>query len=145
VYVSRLRMLHSVTEVTVSNFSSSIIFLYYQDFTKAIFFFEKILKLDLVMDQGFARVYRAGGDSFLGCVQKREGSIESSNRGGALISLNVDNVDKEYLRFKEFDLPYISDLKIIEQIPLKSFFFKDYEGYDFEIQEFLKKEDKEMF
>lgn len=126
-------------------YSSSITFLYYKNFEKAKLFFEEILGLELVMDQGFAKVYRSSETSFVGCVKKTEGSIDSTNRGGTLISLCTDNVEEEYNRVKQYRLPYISELEVIERIPLKSFFFKDFEGYDFEIQEFLKKEDKELF
>ncbi len=127
------------------NFTSGITFLYYTDFEKAVYFFEKVLQLKLVMDQGFARVYQIQNQSYLGCVKKQEGSISSDNKGGALISINTTDVDQAYHHVTKFDLPYISERKIIESIPLKSFFFKDFEGYDFEIQEFLKEEDKNRF
>lgn len=129
----------------MNKYSSSITFLYYKDFEKAKSFYEDILKLELVMDQGFAVVYKINDSSFVGAVASNEGSIDSSNKGGTLISLTVSNVEELYADFKDYDLPYISELKVIERIPLKSFFFKDFEGYDFEIQEFIKKEDKELF
>lgn len=129
----------------MSRYSSTITFLYYNDFDKAKMFYRDILKLELVMDQGFALVYKINDHSFIGCVKKQEGSIDATNKGGALISLTVDNVDKVYKEFLEYKLPYISGCKVIDKIPLKSFFFKDFEGYDFEIQEFIKKEDKELF
>lgn len=129
----------------MSHYSSAITFLYYEDYDKAKEFYEDILKLELVMDQGFAAVYKINENSFIGCVKKQEGSIDGSNKGGALISLTVDNVDELYPIFQTYNLPFISKLKVIERIPLKSFFFKDFEGYDFEIQEFIKKEDKELF
>ncbi len=127
------------------NYTSSINFLYYRNFEKAIIFFEDVLRLELVMDQGFARVYKIAGDSFIGCVRKSEGSIDSSNKGGTLVSINTTNVEAEYQHVCKFKLPYLSEIKLIDKIPLKSFFFKDFEGYDFEIQEFLKKSDKELF
>ncbi|AIO18559.1 Glyoxalase-like domain protein [Candidatus Izimaplasma bacterium HR1] len=129
----------------MKKYSSLITFLYYKDFQKAKMVYEDILELELVMDQGFAKVYKINDNAFVGCVKKHEGSIDSTNRGGALISLTVDDVEDLYNQFKGYDLPYISELSIIERIPLKSFFFKDFEGYDFEIQEFIKKEDKELF
>ncbi len=129
----------------MNNYTSAMTFLYYKDFDKAIYFFEEVLRLKLVMDQGFARVYQVAKNSFLGCVKKEEGSITSENKGGALVSLNTSDVNSDFEHVSKFDLPYISEVKLIEQIPLRSFFFKDYEGYDFEIQEFVKKEDKDFF
>ena len=129
----------------MNKYSSQITFLYYDDMEKANLFFETILGLELVMDQGFAKVYETTNNSFIGSVEKREGSIDSSNKGGALFSLTVDDVIPYYEHIKKFDLPYLSEVEVIDNIPLKSFFFKDFEGYDFEIQEFLKKSDKELF
>jgi catechol 2,3-dioxygenase-like lactoylglutathione lyase family enzyme len=129
----------------MNRYSSLVTFLYYSDYEKAKSFYSDILQLELVMDQGFATVYKITDSSFVGCVKKQEGSIDSSNKGGTLISLTVPNSEELYKEFKTYNLPYLSDLKVIERIPLKSFFFKDYEGYDFEIQEFIKKEDKELF
>lgn len=129
----------------MSRYSSSITFLYYKEFELAKSFFQEVLKLEKIMDQGFACVYKINDKAFIGCVKKKEGSIDSSNKGGALVSLTVDDVETLYNEFQKYNLPYLSDLSIIERIPLKSFFFKDYEGYDYEIQEFIKKEDKELF
>lgn len=128
-----------------NSYTSAITFLYYKNFEKAVFFFEKVLKLDLVMDQGFARIYLIAGNSFLGMVKQDEGSISALNRGGALISLNTHDVELEYARMQKFELPYITEIKTIAKIPLKSFFIKDFEDYDFEIQEFINIKDKRKF
>ena len=127
------------------NYTSGITFLYYKDFEQASMFFKDVLELEEVMDQGWAKVFRISNSSFIGCVKKQDGSIESVNKGGALISLTVEDAEQAYDKIKTHKLPQITELKVIESIPLKSFFFKDYEGYDFEIQEFIKLEDKELF
>jgi hypothetical protein len=126
-------------------YSSSIIFRYYEDFELASKFFREVLQLEKVMDQGFARVYKINETSFIGCVKKSEGSIPLGTNDNTLVSLNTKNVDKEYDRLIEFNLPKMSKCEVIERIPLKSFFFTDYEGYDYEIQQFLKKEDLDLF
>jgi predicted enzyme related to lactoylglutathione lyase len=126
-------------------YSSSITFLYYDNYEKAIFFFEKVLRLSLVMDQGWARVYKVSNGSFLGMVKKEDGSIQVSNKGGALFSMNALDLEECYDHIKSFQLNYLTEINVIESIPLKSFFFKDFEGYDFEIQEFLDVKDKNRF
>jgi hypothetical protein len=127
------------------SFTSQITFLYYNNIEQAEKFFKEVLRLPLIMDQGFAKIYQIHGDAFIGCVKKSEGSIDSSNKGGALISINTSDVDQWYQHVSSFPLPFISEVKLIERIPLKSFFFKDYEGYDFEIQQFIKEKDIEIF
>lgn len=120
--------------------SSSITFLYYEDFLRGVSFFEEVLELSLVMDQGFARVYKVTETSFLGMVKKEK--REKAN--DTLFSFTVDDVDAYYDCFKKKDVLNLTE--IIEfDIPLKSFFFEDFEGHKFEIQEFVKKEDKLLF
>lgn len=120
--------------------SSSITFLYYENFEKGVLFFEDVLELSLVMDQGFARVYRVTDSSFLGIVTKEKREYLNDT----LFSFTVDNVEAYYEKFKEKEVCNLSEL-IIFDIPLKSFFFEDFEGHKFEVQEFLKKEDKLLF
>jgi hypothetical protein len=123
-------------------YSSAITFLYYQDFSYGITFVEKVLKLDLVMDQGFARVYQVNKKAFLGIVQKKE-SHEPS--GSTLFSLTTSKVEEEYQRVKQLEVHNLTEIKYFESIPLKSFFFDDLEGHKFEIQQFLKEEDVQKF
>ena len=42
-------------------FDSQITFLYFKDLAEAAFFFEDILKLELVDDQGAAKIYGSAG------------------------------------------------------------------------------------
>ena len=123
-------------------YSSAITFLYYSDFSYGINFVENILQLNLVMDQGFARVYQVNEKAFLGIVQKKD-STEVS--GSSLFSITTTKVQEEYDRVKQLNVYDLTEIKYFESIPLKSFFFDDAEGHKFEIQQFLKDEDIEMF
>ncbi|TRX64279.1 VOC family protein [Carboxylicivirga sp. M1479] len=118
-------------------YSSAITFLYYRDFAYGIDFIENTLQLDLVMDQGFAKVYQVNEKAFLGIVQKKDNEAS----GSTLFSLSTDKVEKEYARVKQLEVFNLSEIKHFESIPLKSFFFDDAEGHKFEIQQFLKDED----
>lgn len=129
----------------MNRFSSSITFLYYKDFDKGCTFIEEVLDLELVMDQGFAKVYKISKTSFLGAVKKSDASIDGDYKGGTLVSLNTKDVNDEYKRVKELEVIELSDIKLFAQIPLRSFFFKDHENHDFEIQEFIEKKDKLIF
>jgi hypothetical protein len=119
-------------------YTSAITFLYYDDFSYGVNFIEDVLQLDLVMDQGFARVYRVNQKAFLGIVQKRDHDVVS---GSTLFSLTTRNVESEYHRVRQLEVNNLTDIKHFESIPLKSFFFDDSEGHKFEIQQFLKEED----
>ena len=119
-------------------YSSAITFLYYEDFTYGINFIENVLKLDLVMDQGFARVYQVNQKAYLGIVIKRDSAEVSGN---TLFSLTTRNVELERERVSQLKVENLTEMKYFESIPLRSFFFDDIEGHKFEIQQFLKEED----
>ena len=128
--------------VNTMKYSSAITFLYYKDFSYGVDFLEGVLELELVMDQGFARVYRVNEKSFLGIVQEKG---FNDVPGSTLFSLTTNKVEEEYKRVHKLEVYKLSDIKHFKQIPLKSFFFDDLEGHKFEIQQFLKQDDIDQF
>ena len=123
-------------------YSSAITFLYYEDFAYGADFIENVLQLDLVMDQGFARVYAVNEKAYLGIVQLSDGDAVSGN---TLFSLTTADVESEYERVKQLDVKDLTEMKYFESIPLRSFFFDDNEGHKFEIQQFLDEDDVMKF
>lgn len=123
-------------------YSSNITFLYYNNLLYGSYFIDKILGLPMVMDQGFAKIYQVNKTSFIGIVKL---SKEVTYKGNTLVSLNTDNVQKEYKRISKLDVFNLSNIQHIAQIPLDSFFFKDKEGHEFEIEEFLSEKDKKIY
>lgn len=93
------------------------------------------------MDQGFAKIYLVGEDSFLGIVETNK----ESNPGHTLVSLNTTTVQAEYERIKKYDINNLTEIIYHKEIPLYSFFFEDKEGHRFEIQMFEKEEDQSIF
>jgi hypothetical protein len=133
---------HKKERVKDMKYSSAITFLYYEDFSYGINFIENVLQLDLVMDQGFARVYKVNQKAFLGIVQKRDKDAVS---GSTLFSLSTRNLESEYERVRQLKVYNLTKIKHFESIPLNSFFFDDLEGHKFEIQQFLNEEDMLKF
>lgn len=113
-------------QVKNMKYSSAITFLYYEDFSYGVDFFENVLELDLVMNQGFARVYQVNEKAFLGIVEKKD-TLESS--GNTLFSLTTDQMQLEYLRILQLEVYNLTEIKHFKSIPLKSFFFDDKEGH----------------
>jgi len=123
-------------------YSSNITFIYYNSLEYGSFFMENVLDLELIMDQGFAKVYRVNETAFVGIVQLTKATVY---RGNTLLSLNTDDCLKEYKRVSKLECYSLTDIQRLDQIPLDSFFFKDEEGHDFEIQQFLSEKDQLMF
>ena len=62
--------------------TSQVTFLYFSDLNAAKDFFTRVLELELVNDQGWACIWRAGEKAFVGAVDANRGSIEVKERGG---------------------------------------------------------------
>ena len=67
-----------------------VTFLYTRDLAKTAVFYEGILALPLVLDQGSCRIYRVSGDGFLGFCQREEAPEEPQ---GVIVTLVTDEVD----------------------------------------------------
>ena len=123
-------------------YSSNVTFLYYNDLEYGSRFIEEVFELTLTMDQGWAKIYQINKTSFLGIVSL---SKEKEYKGNTLVSFNTRNVKKEHERVSKLSVSSLTEIQFFEQIPLYSFFFKDAEGHDFEIQQFIKPDDIAKF
>ena len=123
-------------------YDSNITFLYYEDIEYGAMFMTDILDLELIMDQGFAKVYKINKTAFIGIVQSKN---SDNNPGNTLISLNTDNLEQEHKRVSELEVYELTEIQSFPTIPLHSFFFKDKEKHRFEIQRFDNQFDRMKF
>lgn len=121
----------------MNSYQSQMTFLYFDDFEGGKTFLRDVLGLQPVYTPEWAVVYRAAGAAYIGAVDAKRGSVSSAVRGGFLVSLTVEDVQPYYDRLKDHsDVKALTEIKVFEDIGVKSFFFKGPEGYDFEIQQF---------
>ena len=122
-------------------YNSQMTFLYFDNFEEGKFFLEDVLLLKPVYTPDWAVVYQGAGSAYIGAVDAKRGSVKSHVRGGFLVSLTVDDVMPHYERLKKRpEIKRLTEIKIFEDIGVKSFFFKGPDGYDFEIQQFTSAE-----
>jgi catechol 2,3-dioxygenase-like lactoylglutathione lyase family enzyme len=119
---------------------SQITFLYYDDINAVVPFYQDILGLEPVEDQGWAKIYRVRGSAFLGIVAGDRGFHQARTENAILVTLVVDDVPAWYERLKASGLRLLSGLQDRDDIQVLCFFFEDPGGYTFEIQQFLKPE-----
>ncbi len=127
------------------NISSQITFLYFKDLDNADDFFQNILGLVLVEDQGWAKIYQISKGAFIGAVDEARGSLKAKEGSAVLITLCVEDVQGFADRLKEHNVNITKDVNLFEEIQIINCFFDGPEGYKFEIQEFLKPGAKEIF
>ena len=131
---------------TTPAISSQITFLYYTDLAPARRFYEAFLGLPLVVDQGWARIYRVGhGNAFLGIVDEAHGSLRVQRENAVMISLVVADVAAWYARALAYDIPVRRPPGESAEIQIAYCFLSDPGGYVVEIQRFLDPDLAETF
>ncbi|NHJ46458.1 MAG: VOC family protein [Asgard group archaeon] len=122
-------------------FESQISFLYYKNLAKACEFYEKIFGFDLVIDQGWAKIYKVTNGALLGLVDETKGHFNWQKEKTIMITLvtsSIDEVDEWYAKLKKLDVKLVFEPRDVEEINIRCFLFEDPEGYVVEIQHFLK-------
>ena len=120
--------------------SSQITFLYFKELAGPANFFEEILQLKKVDDQGFARIYKISGGAFIGIVDEAQGYCDAPAAKNMLITLVTEDVHQWYERLKAAGVAIDAAPAIHEKANVEGFFFEGPGGYAFEIQKFLNPE-----
>jgi catechol 2,3-dioxygenase-like lactoylglutathione lyase family enzyme len=117
----------------LSGIDQQITFLHTNDLLATRRFYEEVMGLDLVLDQGDCRVYRTAGDAYLGFCER---TSDSSTLGRLILTLVTEDVDAwyEYLCGQAVDLERAPSHSA--EYGIYHCFFRDPNGYSIEIQRF---------
>ena len=124
---------------------SQIAFFYYPDLAPAAAFYEGVLGFPLVVDQGWARIYRVAGTAFLGIVAGEKGFHRPQERNAVLLTLVVDDAAAWYQHLAAQGITLLTELRHREDLQIRCFYLQDPGGYSIEIQEFLQPEARRQF
>ena len=114
-----------------------ITFLYTRDLKTTAHFYEKVMELPLVLDQGGCRIYRINGAAYLGFCE-RDFAPEKSE--GVLFTIVTQAVDAWYEHLRARDVPFETTPAVNETYSIYHCFARDPNGYLIEIQRFLDEE-----
>jgi catechol 2,3-dioxygenase-like lactoylglutathione lyase family enzyme len=117
-----------------------VTFLYTHDLEKTAVFYEEILQLPLVLDQGSCRIYRVSGDAFLGFCRHGDAPAEPvavSDRRTVIVTLVTAEVDAWYEHLKEQGITFEKPPAHNPAYNIYHCFLRDPNGYLLEIQQFL--------
>lgn len=118
--------------------ASQIAFLYYKDLAAAQQFYEGILGLELVEDQGWAKIYRVNGTAFVGLVDEARGSLKAQPENAVMITFVVDDVPGWYHYLRKNGVEIRREYGRSQTIQIEYFFAEDPGGYVLEFERFLK-------
>ncbi len=111
--------------------------LYYRDLPGAMRFYEEVMGFEMVVDQGWSKIYRIREGAYVGLVDGEKGYHRPSDTKPVIICLNVHDADAWYRRLVERGVEIEEQPKESERLKIKVFMFRDPEGYVIEIQESL--------
>jgi lactoylglutathione lyase len=113
-----------------------ITFFYYKDLDEAARFYGEVLGLEMVIDQGFAKVFRVAGSAFVGVVDEQKGAHRANAIKPVELTLVVDDPDAWYAYLKAKGVETINEPHDVQNPNLRCFLLQDPEGYLIEIQKF---------
>lgn len=113
-------------------FEQTVTFLHTSDLDATSHFYEDILELPLVRDQGVCRIYKTSGDAYLGfCTH-----LETPAKTGIILTLVTPSVDEWYATLRSKGVEIVNPPAHNPKYNIYHFFFKDPNGYTLEIQRF---------
>lgn len=111
-----------------------VTFLYTRDLAKTAHFYEAVMGLALVLDQGSCRIYRLSDDGFLGFCERAEAPEEPT---GIIFTIATGAVDAWYDHLTEQGVVFEKPPTFNPDYNIYHCFLRDPNGYLIEIQYFL--------
>ncbi|MGQ9548547.1 MAG: VOC family protein [Roseiflexus sp.] len=120
----------------LSSFDQFVTFIYVRDLRVSATFYENLLGLPLMLDQGSCRIYRVVGDAFLGICQRRE-AVDPLPSGALILTLVTNDVDGWHRYLAESGVVVEKPPQYNSAYNIYHCFLRDPDGYLVEIQRFL--------
>jgi catechol 2,3-dioxygenase-like lactoylglutathione lyase family enzyme len=111
-----------------------VTFLYTADLGETAVFYETILELPLILDQGDCRIYGTGRGAFLGFCQHLTGGAQSGS--GVVLTLVSQDVDGWYSYLRQKGVEFEKPPQHNPRFNIYHCFLRDPNGYLIEIQHF---------
>lgn len=115
-------------------FTDAITFLPTRDLTATAAFYEEVLGLPLVVDQGTCRIYRAAAAAYLGFCER---TAVPEPPEAVILTLVTERVDDWAVRLRAAGVSFEKEPALNPLYGIYHAFFRDPNGYLLEIQTFL--------
>jgi catechol 2,3-dioxygenase-like lactoylglutathione lyase family enzyme len=116
----------------------AITFLYCRDLPRAMRFYEDVLGLTLVIDQGWSKIYRLCEGAHVGLVDETRGMHRWAEVKPVQICLRVEDVDGWHAWIRHLQIEARSEMFQNDKLGIRAFVFDDPEGYQIEVQSALR-------
>jgi lactoylglutathione lyase len=112
----------------------SITFIYFNDVPKAMEFYENIMGFQMVIDQGWVKIYQTSANGCVGLVDGARGFHKASETKPIILCFRVPDVDQWYEFIKAKGVEITHDIKTNSELMIRAFLFRDPEGHTIEVQ-----------
>lgn len=117
--------------------SHQITFLYTRDIETTAHFYEQVMGLELVIDQGDCKIYRITATALVGFCERASAPVEPV---GIIFTLISEDVDGWYDYLTAQNIVYETPPTLNKKYQIYHSFLRDPNGYLIEIQKFLADE-----
>jgi len=121
----------------------TIFWLYYKDLQEAQTFYQNNLNLNLLVDQGFAKLYGSSATGFIGLVDESKGLHRFSEKKSVNIGFFTENIGKWYEYLLEKGLKMKDSLEEAVKGRVRAFVCYDTAGYFLEFDTFNQHKDNQ--
>jgi catechol 2,3-dioxygenase-like lactoylglutathione lyase family enzyme len=116
--------------------AQQVTFLYSRDLATAARFYEQVLALPLVLDQGTCRIYRVAGEAFVGICQRDDAPPPDPSGRPVILTLVSQDVDGWHRYLLDRGVAIENPPTLNEDFNIYHLFCRDPDGYLVEVQRF---------
>lgn len=110
-------------------FKSTIVWFYYRDMENIQRFYEDVMGLELIVDQGWAKIYPIGPSAYFGLVDESRGMHSYTEQKGVTLSFITNEIDSWFAFLNSRGDVEMRHEEIVEEQPYRAFVAYDPEGY----------------
>ena len=110
-------------------FKSTIVWFYYRDMDNMQRFYEDVMGFELIVDQGWAKIYPIGPSAYFGLVDESRGMHSYTEQKGVTLSFITNEIDSWFAHLHSRGDVEMRHGEIVEEQPYRAFVAYDPEGY----------------
>ena len=110
-------------------FKATVVWFYYRDMEGIQRFYEEVMGFDLLVDQGWAKIYPVGPTGYFGLVDEQRGMHRYTERKAVTMAIFTDNIDAWYAYLSIREGIEMRSAQISEEDEYRAFVAYDPEGY----------------
>ena len=137
---------HKSTVPPGLGFKATITWLYYRDLDAAQLFYEDVMGLPMVADQGWTKIHKVSNTGFIGLVDEKKGMHNFTETKAVNVSFIIDDLESWFDHVKQNKLFELRSEKVETgpETKYKAFVGYDPEGYYLEFDRFYTHQDNEL-